>query len=45
MNRMETAIESLSGKDAEKAYGDMSVACNTYNLDKKAFIESIEVHR
>ena len=39
MNRMETAIESLGGKDAEKARLDMSMACNTFGLDIKAFIE------
>ena len=45
MDRMETAINSLAGKDAEKAYGDMSLACNTYGLDRQAFIELIKAQK
>jgi hypothetical protein len=39
MDRMETAIESLGGKDAEKARLDMSMACNTYGLSTDVFLE------
>ena len=38
MNRMETAVESLGGKDAEKARYDMSMACNTYGLSITEFL-------
>jgi len=41
MNEMETAVSLLSGKDFEKAHEAMSVACNTYRLDRQAFIELI----
>ena len=36
---METAVNSLGGKDAEQAGKYMSAACNTYGLDRKAFLE------
>jgi hypothetical protein len=41
MNRMEIAVSSLAGKDAEKAYSDMSAACNVYGIDRQAFVELI----
>lgn len=41
MNRMEIAVGSLTGKDAEKAFQDMSMACNTYGLDIKGFLELV----
>ena len=45
MDRMETAINSLAGDDAKKAYQDMSAACNTYGLDRNAFIEQITAQK
>ena len=45
MTRMETAVSSLSGNDAEKAYDDMSSACNTFGLDRQAFIELVKAQK
>ena len=45
MDRIETAVNSLAGKDAEKAYGDIAFACNTYSLNKKAFVEQITAQK
>jgi hypothetical protein len=45
MDRMDTAISSLAGKDAEQAARDMSFACNTFGLDPKAFVELIKVQK
>ena len=42
---METAIESLAGKDAEKAHNDMSFACNVYHLDRNDFVGQIAVQK
>ena len=39
MTQLEIAIDSLGGKDAKKAWLDMSSACNTYGLGIDAFLE------
>jgi hypothetical protein len=39
MDKLETAITSLADADAGKARSDMSAACNTFDLNGKAFVE------
>lgn len=42
MDKMEIAVDSLSGKDAEKAYRNMLLFCNTYSFNIKRFQELIK---